>query len=132
MNEVREPNKKELLYDIRQLLHKLVYGSKSEGIKPINKRSNICEDVNLRLKVELLEAKVKVLEESIQYLQITRPSILPNVPTTDPTIPPYNPYNPTIYCGTTDAKAMFKQYEAHQKAIDNILEGSSIDDPKIK
>ena len=36
---------------------------------------------------------------SIQYLQITRPSIFPNVPTTDPTISPYNPYNPTIYSG---------------------------------
>lgn len=131
MSEVREPNKKELLYDIRQLLYKLVYGNETKVLKKTKHKLKRCEDTNLRLKVELLEAKVKSLEESMQYLQITRPSIFPNVPTTNP-ISPYNPYNPTIYCGETDAKAMFNQCDAHQKAIDNILEGSSIDDPKIK
>lgn len=34
---VREPTKKELLWEIRQLLYKLVYGNESEGIKPLVK-----------------------------------------------------------------------------------------------
>ena len=67
------------------------------------------------------------------FKRITYPSIIGPIPS-EP-VPVKNPWEetPHIYSGHSDDTVMFnKQYEAHQKAIDNILEGASIDDPKIK
>lgn len=130
---VREPTKKELLWEIRQLLYKLVYGNEAEGIEPLVKhKSNSNFDC-----YKSLEKRIKQLEEKVEYLEtfkrITCPSII-NPLSSEP-VPVSKPYEelPHIYHGHSDDTVMFnKQYEAHQKAIDNILEGSSIDDPKIK
>lgn len=110
---------RELLQDIKELVAKLV----SRADKTSEKKLKTLED-----RISSLEAQMSVLQ-CLYNQTITRPTIFRSIPDTgDPIYPNY----PPIYCGKTDDKEMFKQYEAHQKAIDSILEGSSIDDPKIK
>lgn len=117
MPEMREPTKKELLYDIRQLLYKLVYGNEAEGIKPLAKHKN---NSNFDY-YKSLEKRIKQLEEKVEYLEtfkrITYPSIISPIPS-EP-VPVKNPYEetPHIYCGHSD---------------DTVILNSSIDDPKIK
>lgn len=59
---MREPTNRELLYDIRQLLYKLVYGNEAEGIKPISKSTDMIKYSSLLYKVNLLEARLKIIE----------------------------------------------------------------------
>jgi len=74
---MREPTNRELLYDIRQLLYKLVYGNEAEGIEPISKKSDIDKYASLVLKINLLETEINMIKQRI------------SVPT------PY--YKPTIF-----------------------------------
>ena len=63
MCPMREPTDRELLYDIRQLLYKLVYGNEAEGIKSICKSGNPLEKriENLESQVTQLQAELNVL-----------------------------------------------------------------------
>lgn len=114
---VREQTKKELLWEIRQLLYKLVYGNESEGIEPLAKHKN---NSNFDY-YKSLEKRIKQLEEKVEYLEtfkrITYPSII-NPLSSEP-VPVSKPYEelPHIYCGHSD---------------DTVMLNSSIDDPKIK
>ena len=100
---VREPTKKELLWDIRQLLHKLVYGSEAEGLKPLVKIDNEKEYKKLKKKSEYEELKKKI--EDLEY----RISILEIRPLQAPIIPnPSQPYYPpgTTWCQTKTLPAV--------------------------
>lgn len=113
---IREPTKKELLWEIRQLLYKLVYGNEAEGIKPLAKHK---QNSNFDY-YKSLEERIKKLEErvtSLEYNRITCPSII-NPLSSEP-VPVKNPYEetPHIYSGHSD---------------DTVMLNSSIDDPKIK
>ena len=72
MCETREPTDRELLYDIRQLLYKLVYGNKAEGLK------SICKDNGLEKRIKELENKMSIIEAEISVLQCDRVHIYPN------------------------------------------------------
>lgn len=99
---VREPTKKELLWDIRQLLHKLVYGSEAEGLEPLIK-NNAKEYKKLKKKNEYEELKKKI--EDLEY----RISVLEIKPLQTPITPnPSQPYFPPgpIWCQTKTIPAV--------------------------
>ena len=64
---MREPTDRELLYDIRQLLYKLVYGNEAEGIEPLSKKSDsdIDKYASLLLKINLLETEINTIKQRI-------------------------------------------------------------------
>ena len=99
MCPMREPTDRELLYDIRQLLYKLVYGNEAEGIKSICKGGNPLEKriENLELDVIKLQAELNVLRTINTY------QTYPNI-TYHPFITgrEYDPNQTQVICGNSN------------------------------
>ena len=95
MSTMREPTDRELLYDIRQLLYKLIYGNEAEGIKSICKGGNPLEK-----RIENLESQVTQLQAEINVMRtINTHQIYPAI-TTHPFIMGngYDPNQTQVIC----------------------------------
>ena len=99
MCPMREPTDRELLYDIRQLLYKLVYGNEAEGIKSICKNGNPLEK-----RIENLESQVTQLQTELNVLRtINTYPTYPNI-TYHPFImgDGYDPNQTQVICGNSN------------------------------